>query len=212
MAKGWYVVHTYSGYEMKIEKTIRKIMETDLTFAEVVLDVKVPTEEVVEVKDGVKKTIKRKILPSYILVQMDLPQHMWEGYCSQIRRIQGVTGFVGIQPGKKPVPLSPMNSRVFFRRPVRFRVRKCCGRNRLSVSASTLRLSRVPSKHSPVSLEEVNLRKRNCASLSEYSDGVRRLMLIFYKSKRSDARLYVFSSFCIIILPAFQNDSDRHVP
>ncbi len=107
MAKGWYVVHTYSGYEMKIEKTIRKIMETDLTFAEVVLDVKVPTEEVVEVKDGVKKTIKRKILPSYILVQMDLPQHMWEGFCSQIRRIQGVTGFVGIQPGKKPVPLSP---------------------------------------------------------------------------------------------------------
>jgi transcriptional antiterminator NusG len=73
MAKGWYVVHTYSGYENKIEKTIRKIIESDPQFAEVVFDIKVPTEEVVEVKDGVKKTVKRKILPSYILVEMDLP-------------------------------------------------------------------------------------------------------------------------------------------
>ena len=106
MAKGWYVVHTYSGYEMKIEKTLRKLMETDLNFAEVFLDVKVPTEEVVEVKDGVKKTVKRKILPSYILVQMDLPDYQWELYCSQVKRVQGVTGFVGSLEGRKPTPLS----------------------------------------------------------------------------------------------------------
>ena len=55
MAKGWYVVHTYSGYENKIEKTIRKIIESDPQFAEVVFEFKVPTEEVVEVKDGVQK-------------------------------------------------------------------------------------------------------------------------------------------------------------
>ncbi|MFA7225534.1 MAG: transcription termination/antitermination NusG family protein, partial [Sphaerochaetaceae bacterium] len=77
MAKGWYVVHTYSGYENKIEKIIRKMMESDNEFNDVVLDVKVPTEEVVEVKDGVKKTVKRKIFPSYILVQMDLPEFQW---------------------------------------------------------------------------------------------------------------------------------------
>lgn len=106
MAKSWYVVHTYSGYENKIEKTIRKIMESDPLFAEVVSDVKVPTEEVVEVKDGVKKTVKRKILPSYILVQMDLPEYQWEMFCSQIRRIQGVTGFVSAIEGKRPTPLS----------------------------------------------------------------------------------------------------------
>lgn len=106
MAKGWYVVHTYSGYEMKIEKTLRKLMETDLNFAEVFLDVKVPTEDVIEVKDGVKKTVKRKILPSYILVQMDLPDYQWELYCSQVKRVQGVTGFVGSLEGKKPTPLS----------------------------------------------------------------------------------------------------------
>ncbi|MHC1691875.1 MAG: transcription termination/antitermination protein NusG [Sphaerochaetaceae bacterium] len=106
MAKDWYVVHTYSGYENKIEKTIRKIMETDSLFYEVVSDVKVPTEEVVEVKDGVKKTVKRKILPSYILVQMDLPEYQWEAFCSQIKRIQGVTGFVGSLEGKRPTPLT----------------------------------------------------------------------------------------------------------
>ncbi len=106
MAKGWYVVHTYSGYEMKIEKTLRKLMETDLNFAEVFLDVKVPTEDVIEVKDGVKKTVKRKILPSYILVQMDLPDYQWELYCSQVKRVQGVTGFVGSLEGRKPTPLS----------------------------------------------------------------------------------------------------------
>ncbi|MDC7244836.1 MAG: transcription termination/antitermination protein NusG [Sphaerochaetaceae bacterium] len=106
MAKSWYVVHTYSGYEMKIEKTIRKLMETDLSFGEVVLDVKIPTEDVVEVKDGVKKTVKRKILPSYILVQMDLPEYQWELFCSQIKRVQGVTGFVGSLEGRKPTPLS----------------------------------------------------------------------------------------------------------
>lgn len=106
MAKGWYVVHTYSGYEMKIEKTLRKLMETDLNFAEVFLDVKVPTEEVIEVKDGVKKTVKRKILPSYILVQMDLPDYQWELFCSQVKRVQGVTGFVGSLEGRKPTPLS----------------------------------------------------------------------------------------------------------
>ena len=71
-----------------------------------VSDVKVPTEEVIEVKDGVKKTVKRKILPSYILVQMDLPEYQWEFFCSQIKRIQGVTGFVGSLEGRKPTPLS----------------------------------------------------------------------------------------------------------
>lgn len=106
MAKGWYVVQTYSGYENKIEKIIRKVREIDAAFSEVVSDVKVPTEEVVEVKDGVKKTVKRKILPGYILVEMDLPEYQWEMFCSQIRRIQGVTGFVGSLEGRKPTPLS----------------------------------------------------------------------------------------------------------
>lgn len=94
MAKGWYVVHTYSGYENKVERFVRKLMESP-ELAEAILDVKVPSEEVVEVKDGKRKVSNKKFLPGYILVEMDLPDLGWKAVCSHIRRIQGVTGFVG---------------------------------------------------------------------------------------------------------------------
>ena len=103
MAKGWYVVHTYTGYENKIERTIR-IMMDDGEFGEAVADIKVPAEQVVEVKDGKKKISTKKFLPGYILVEMALPDLGWKMPCSKIRRINGVTGFVGASA--KPTPLS----------------------------------------------------------------------------------------------------------
>jgi transcriptional antiterminator NusG len=105
MAKGWYVIHTYSGYENKIEKTIRMLMD-DGEFEDVVFDIKVPAEQVVEVKEGKKKVSTKKFLPGYILLEMDLPDRNWKVFCSKIRRIQGVTGFVGSSPGVKPQPIS----------------------------------------------------------------------------------------------------------
>ena len=75
MAKGWYVVQTYSGYEQKIERIINKMRETDTDFALVCTDVKVPMETVIEVKDGQKREVKRKLLPGYILVELELPEH-----------------------------------------------------------------------------------------------------------------------------------------
>jgi len=108
MATGWYVLHTYSGYENKIEKTIRMMTGTGELDKEVVRDVKVPAEEVVEVRDGKKRTQTRKFLPGYILVEMDLPneEQQWKLTCSKIKKIQGVTGFVGTPANKKPSPLS----------------------------------------------------------------------------------------------------------
>jgi transcriptional antiterminator NusG len=75
---------------------------------DVVRDVKVPSEEVVEVRDGKKRTQTRKFLPGYILVEMDLPneEQLWKLACSKIKKIQGVTGFVGTPANKKPNPLS----------------------------------------------------------------------------------------------------------
>lgn len=107
MAKGWYVVHTYSGYEQKIERIIRKLRENDPEFAQVCLDVKVPFETVVEVKDGEKKERKQKILPGYLLVEMDLPENTWRAWCFRITRINGVTGFLTADADrlKKPEPL-----------------------------------------------------------------------------------------------------------
>jgi len=96
----WYVVHTYSGYENKVKANIEKTIENNKHLAEQILEVRVPMEEVVEVKNGVKKTVQRKLFPGYVLLNMDMNDDTW--YI--IRNTRGVTGFVG--PGSKPVPLT----------------------------------------------------------------------------------------------------------
>lgn len=96
----WYVVHTYSGYENKVkadlDKTIanRKLQDT-------ILEVSVPLQDVVEVKDGVRKISQKKMFPGYVLIHMVMNDDTWY----VVRNTRGVTGFVG--PGSKPVPLSP---------------------------------------------------------------------------------------------------------
>ncbi|GHU64324.1 transcription termination/antitermination protein NusG [Spirochaetia bacterium] len=106
MATGWYVLHTYSGYENKIEKTIRMMIDHGELDKEIVRDIKVPTEEVAEVRDGKKRTQNRKFLPGYILIEMDLPEREWKATTSHIRKIQGVTGFVGTPADRRPSPLT----------------------------------------------------------------------------------------------------------
>jgi transcriptional antiterminator NusG len=105
VAKGWYVLHVYSGHENKVEKYIQLLINNG-EFSEHVTDVKVPAEDVVEVKNGKKRTVSRKFLPGYILVEMDLPERGWKAICTSIRRIQGVTGFVGTSKDVRPQPIS----------------------------------------------------------------------------------------------------------
>jgi transcriptional antiterminator NusG len=118
MATGWYVLHIYSGYENKIEKTIRMMIEMGELDKEIVRDVKVPSEEIVEVKDGKKRTLAKKFLPGYILVEMDLPDADmgWKIPCSKIKKIQGVTGFVGTLAGRKPQPLTSDEARAILQK------------------------------------------------------------------------------------------------
>jgi len=118
MATGWYVLHIYSGYENKIEKTIRNMLEIGELDKEVVRDIKIPAEEVIEVKDGKKRTITKKFLPGYILVEMDLPDvdMGWKEPCSKIKKIQGVTGFVGTPAGRKPQPLTGDEARAILQK------------------------------------------------------------------------------------------------
>src|SRR5574344_144576 len=106
MAKSWYILHTYTGYEGKIERTLRTKIEAGETDAAVVTNVKVPVEEVIEIRDGKKHTRNNKFLPGYIMLEMDLPQIGWKSTCSAIRRIQGVTGFVGTNPSDRPRPIT----------------------------------------------------------------------------------------------------------
>lgn len=95
----WYVVHTYSGYENKVKANIDKTIE-NRHLEEEILEVRVPLQEVVEIKNGAKKNVQKKMFPGYVLVNMVMNDDTWY----VVRNTRGVTGFVG--PGSKPVPLS----------------------------------------------------------------------------------------------------------
>lgn len=96
----WYVVHTYSGYENKVKANIEKTIENNKHLAEEILEVRVPLQEVVEIKNGAKKTVQKKMFPGYVLINMVMNDDTWY----VVRNTRGVTGFVG--PGSKPVPLT----------------------------------------------------------------------------------------------------------
>ncbi|MBP5183891.1 MAG: transcription termination/antitermination factor NusG [Lachnospiraceae bacterium] len=95
----WYVVHTYSGYENKVKTNIEQTI-INRQLEEQIREVRVPVEEVTEIKNGVKKKISRKVYPGYVLVNMEMNDDTWY----VVRNTRGVTGFVG--PGSKPVPLT----------------------------------------------------------------------------------------------------------
>lgn len=95
----WYVVHTFSGYENKVKVDIEKTIE-NRNLHDQILEVAIPLQEVMENKDGQKKTSMRKIFPAYVLVHMIMNDDTWY----VVRNTRGVTGFVG--PGSKPVALT----------------------------------------------------------------------------------------------------------
>lgn len=95
----WYVVHTYSGYENKVKVDIEKTIE-NRSLQEQILEVSVPLETVIELKNGVEKKADKKLFPGYVLVHMFMNDDTWY----VVRNTRGVTGFVG--PGSKPVPLT----------------------------------------------------------------------------------------------------------
>ena len=158
MAKGWYVLHTYSGHENKVEKFIRKLME-ESPFDEVIADVKVPSEEVVEVKDGKRKVTNKKFLPGYILLEMDLPEHGWKRICSQIRKIQGVTGFVGSMGGSKPQPISADEARSILQKAGEIRSDKVVKPKQSFSVGEAVRIIEGPFDTFTGTIEEVNLEK-----------------------------------------------------
>ena len=96
----WYVIHTYSGYENKVKANIEKTIENNKHLAEQILEVRVPLQDVVEMKNGARKTVQKKMFPGYVLLNMEMNDDTWY----VVRNTRGVTGFVG--PGSKPVPLT----------------------------------------------------------------------------------------------------------
>ena len=101
----WYVVHTYSGYENMVKADIEKTIE-NRRLQEQMFEVMVPVQDVVEVKNGARKTVPKKMFPGYVLVHMIKNDVTWY----VVRNTRGVTGFVG--PGSEPVPLTDAEMRL----------------------------------------------------------------------------------------------------
>ena len=95
----WYVAHTYSGYENKVKANIEKTIE-NRKLQDQILEVRIPMEEAIEIRNGVKKQVSRKLFPGYVLINMVMNDDTWY----VVRNTRGVTGFVG--PGSKPEPLT----------------------------------------------------------------------------------------------------------
>lgn len=98
--RAWYVVHCYSGYENKVRHNLEQRIET-MGMKDKIFDIVVPTEEEIEVKEGKRRTVERRVFPGYILVNMIMTEESWY----VVRNTPGVTGFVGM--GNTPTPLRP---------------------------------------------------------------------------------------------------------
>jgi transcription termination/antitermination protein NusG len=103
LEKQWFVIHTYSGYENKVKNNLESRVQT-MAMDDKIFRVLVPTEEELEVKNGKKKVVQRKVFPGYVLVEMIMTDDSWY----VVRNTPGVTGFVGSSgAGSKPTPLLP---------------------------------------------------------------------------------------------------------
>ncbi len=158
MAKGWYVVHTYSGYETKVERHVRKLIGNS-RLGEHVFDVKVPAEEVVEVKDGKKRITTKKFLPGYILVEMDLPTNGWKEVCAEVRKIQGVTGFVGSTRTQRPQPITTEEARSILQKTGEIKADKSLRLKQAFSVGEMVRIVDGPFDSFTGNVDEVNLEK-----------------------------------------------------
>ena len=106
--KRWYVIHTYSGYENKVSANLERKVHS-LGMENEIFRIVIPMENEVEVKDGKKRSVQRKVVPGYVLVEMIVNDRSWYA----VRNTPGVTGFVG--SGTKPIPLTDEEVRQIMR-------------------------------------------------------------------------------------------------
>ena len=109
----WYVIHSYAGYEKKVKGNLANRI-TSLNMEDYIFQIEVPEEEVMEVKNGVRKMVKRNIYPGYVLVRMDITDESW----SVVRNTPGVTGFVGNAHNPSPLSMDEVE-KILAQRPVK---------------------------------------------------------------------------------------------
>jgi transcriptional antiterminator NusG len=159
MAAGWYVLHVYSGYEHRIEKMIRLMLESGELNKGIVLDIKTPTEDITEVRDGKKRTVTKKFYPGYMLIEMDLPDDNWKATNSVIRALQGVTGFVCTPADRKPQPLSGDEARNILQKAGEIKGERPSRTRQTFMAGEQVKITDGPFESFTGVIEEVNTEK-----------------------------------------------------
>ena len=108
--KQWYVIHTYSGYEDRVKINLEHRIQ-NMDVKDKILQVVIPTEEEIEIKNGQRTTVAKKVFPGYILIEMELTDDSWYA----VRNTPGVIGFVGTGPGSKPTPLDDQEAKAILK-------------------------------------------------------------------------------------------------
>ena len=164
MAKSWYILQVFTGYEHKIERVLTKELEDGSIDGNILTDVKVPEEEVTMIrkdKNNNNKTVTRKdlILPGYVMLEMDLPQIGWKDTCSKIRRIQGVSGFVGTNPSERPRPIGDDEARGILQQAGEIKGEKVVRVNQSYEVGDKVRITNGSFASFTGTVEEVNMEK-----------------------------------------------------
>jgi len=108
--KLWYVIHTYSGYEDRVKINLEHRIQ-NMDVKDKILQLVIPTEEEIEIKNGQRTTVAKKVFPGYILIEMELTDESWY----TVRNTPGVIGFVGTGSGSRPTPLDDQEAKVILK-------------------------------------------------------------------------------------------------
>ena len=114
MAKEWFILHTYTGHERKVQGRIHA--QIDAKHISDILDIVVPAEQFTEIRDGKKRKRTRIFLPGYLLLEIDMNNDNWHRVCDQMYAIEGVSGFVGVARGSRPLPITAEEVRGILRK------------------------------------------------------------------------------------------------
>ncbi len=146
--KGWYVVHTYAGYEKRVKTNLERRVDS-MEMKDKIFRIMVPTEKEITSRGGQKRTVEKKVFPGYVLVEMVMDDDSWY----VVRNTPGVTGFVG--PGSKPVPLSEKEANHILRQ-----IGIVEGKPRIDIDINqAVRVVSGPFKNFEGKVEEINEEK-----------------------------------------------------
>ncbi len=159
MANEWYVIQTYTGYEGKVFRVIQQKLDTKDLSSDIIKSIKVPEEDIVEIKDGKKKIRKNKILPGYIMAELDLPDLGWKETCNKIRHIQGVNGFVGTEPNERPRPISAEEAKNILMRTGEIKGEKPVRIKQSFVVGDTVKITEGPFKEFSGTIDNIDEEK-----------------------------------------------------